>query len=115
MLGHAAEDRPAETAALAGELGENDRRQDYLRATLSFDSQGRRLATPFQRQDSSMLATLAHADCLIVRAPHAPPGMVAVVDSRDPVSGSVSRGYYLEPDPEAEPMGAAQAVAASDE
>ena len=73
MLGHAAEDRPAETAALAGELGENDRRQDYLRATLSFDSRGRRLATPFQRQDSSMLATLAHADCLIVRAPHAPP------------------------------------------
>jgi molybdopterin molybdotransferase len=73
MLGHTVEDRPAETAVLADELGENDRRQDYLRATLSFDSQGRRLATPFQRQDSSMLATLAHADCLIVRPPHAAP------------------------------------------
>jgi len=27
--------------------------------------------TPFSRQDSSMLATLSAADCLIVRAPHA--------------------------------------------
>jgi molybdopterin molybdotransferase len=31
------------------------------------------VATPFDRQDSSMIATLARADCLIVRAPNAPP------------------------------------------
>jgi molybdopterin molybdotransferase len=62
----------AETAVLGAALGANDRRQDYLRARLSHDGAGRRVALPFDRQDSSMLATLAHADCLIVRPPHAP-------------------------------------------
>ena len=64
---------PPETAVLAKDLAGNDRRQDYLRARLAFDADGRRLVTPFERQDSSMLATLAHADCLIVRPPDAPP------------------------------------------
>jgi molybdopterin molybdotransferase len=73
MLGRAPEDRPAETAVLGVALGANDWRQDYLRARLTFDSQGRRVATAFDRQDSSMFATLAHADCLIVRPPEAPP------------------------------------------
>ncbi len=61
-----------ETAILGSDLGANDRRQDYLRARLETDAQGRRRALPFARQDSSMLATLAQADCLVVRAPHAP-------------------------------------------
>ena len=64
---------PARVARLGADLGANDRRQDYLRAQLSRDTDGRLVATPFSRQDSSMLATLAHADGLIVRAPHAPP------------------------------------------
>ena len=34
---------------------------------------GQRLVTPAHRQDSSMLATLSHCDCLIVRPPEAPP------------------------------------------
>jgi molybdopterin molybdotransferase len=63
---------PTETAVLGDALGANDHRQDYLRARLSHDGDGRRVARPFDRQDSSMLATLAHADCLIVRPPHAP-------------------------------------------
>lgn len=58
-----------ESACLGSDLPPNDRRQDYLRARLSLDEQGRRIATPFGRQDSSMLATLARADCLIVRKP----------------------------------------------
>ena len=29
------------------------------------------MATPFERQDSGMMARLAAADCLVVRAPHA--------------------------------------------
>ena len=65
--------RPAETAVLGAALGANDHRQEYLRARLSFDDRGRRVATAFERQDSSMFATLAHADCLIVRPPNAPP------------------------------------------
>ena len=72
MLGRQADERPPETAILGTGLGRNDHRQDYLRARLHFDSKGRRVATPFERQDSAMLSALAHADCLIVRPPHAP-------------------------------------------
>ncbi|MBM3478158.1 MAG: molybdopterin molybdenumtransferase MoeA, partial [Alphaproteobacteria bacterium] len=53
-------------------LPENDRRQDYLRATLSRGPAGENVATAFARQDSSMLSLLAKADALIVRPPLAP-------------------------------------------
>ena len=72
MLGEAAGLEASETALLAADLPANDERQDYLRATLSRDAQGRTTARAFDRQDSSMLATVAHADALIVRAPQAP-------------------------------------------
>jgi molybdopterin molybdotransferase len=72
MLGRRAEERPLETAVLGVDLGDNDHRQDYLRARLTFDAEGRRVAVPFGRQDSAMLSALAHADCLIVRPPRAP-------------------------------------------
>jgi len=57
---------------LGSDLGENDRRQDYLRARLTTGDDGQPVATPFGKQDSSMLSRLAHADCLILRPPHAP-------------------------------------------
>lgn len=72
MLGQADGGTRIRTAVLGGDLGANDRRQDYLRATLSTSASGQTVATPFKRQDSSMLATLAKADCLIIRAPNAP-------------------------------------------
>jgi len=53
-------------------LAENDRRFDHLRASLGTDQDGRPVATPFPIQDSSMLATLARAEVLILRPPHAP-------------------------------------------
>ena len=53
-------------------IAANDKRFDHLRATLAQDPQGRLVATPFARQDSSMLATLARADALVLRAPFAP-------------------------------------------
>jgi molybdopterin molybdotransferase len=56
---------------LGGDLAANDRRQDYLRARLSAGDDGQPVATPFAKQDSSMLSRLARADCLIVRPPHA--------------------------------------------
>ncbi|BBK37315.1 molybdopterin molybdenumtransferase MoeA [Allostella sp. ATCC 35155] len=62
-----------ETAVLGADLGANDRREDYLRARLEPGTDGRLLACPFPTQDSSNLARLAAADCLVVRAPHAPP------------------------------------------
>ncbi|HEX6959812.1 MAG TPA: gephyrin-like molybdotransferase Glp [Ferrovibrio sp.] len=61
-----------EQAVTGTDLPENDRREDYLRATVSRDDDGRTVATAFDRQDSSMLRLLSQADCLIVRAPLAP-------------------------------------------
>ena len=72
MLGVADANGSVATARLAEPLGENDERQDYLRGALSGDGEGGLAVTPFFRQDSSMLATLAQADCLIVRPPNAP-------------------------------------------
>lgn len=63
---------PTESAVLARDLGDNDERADYLRATLTRDSDGHVIANPFRAQDSSMMAPLAQADCLIIREPYAP-------------------------------------------
>jgi molybdopterin molybdotransferase len=68
-----AETEPRRIAArLGAALTANDRREDYLRATLARGPDGAVIATPFSAQDSSMMATLAKADGLIVRAPLAP-------------------------------------------
>jgi molybdopterin molybdotransferase len=57
--------------AVVGALEPNDLRQDYLRARHVEGFQGRRVAVA-ARQDSSMLATFAGADALVVRPPHDP-------------------------------------------
>lgn len=57
---------------LGADLDENDERQDYLRARIEAGPDGPPTAMPFNRQDSSMFAHLAHADCLIIREPFAP-------------------------------------------
>ena len=59
------------TALLGRDVEENDHRQDYLRAKLSHDKDGHLVAIPFEGQDSSMMARLAEADCLLVRPPNA--------------------------------------------
>jgi molybdopterin molybdotransferase len=64
---------PPTARGIAGApLRANDHRADHLRATISTDPMGRAVATPFPVQDSAMLRRLAHADALILRAPHAP-------------------------------------------
>ena len=60
------------TARLGRDLPENDGREDYLRASLARAAEGAWIATPADRQDSSMMATLQQADCLIRRAVRAP-------------------------------------------
>jgi molybdopterin molybdotransferase len=60
------------TAIAGRDLGENDSRQDYLRSRLTTDLEGRLVATPFEKQDSSMMFLLQQADCLVVRPPRAP-------------------------------------------
>lgn len=63
------------TAILGDALPANDHRQDYLRA-VTRDGHVFAAGT----QDSSMLLTLARADCLIVRVPNAP-----ALDAGEPV------------------------------
>ena len=62
----------SEPAVLAVDLPANGVRQDYARATISNDGGGW-IAAPMANQDSSLVRTLALADGLIVRAPHAAP------------------------------------------
>jgi molybdopterin molybdotransferase len=63
---------PEVPAVLGAPLDANDRRQEYLRASMFWRDDGRLEAVPAARQDSSMLAVFARADCLIKRAPFAP-------------------------------------------
>jgi len=64
---------PTLAAFLGAPMPANDRRQDYVRGLYTEAPDGRRIAAPVGRQDSSMLSTLALANCLILRPPHAPP------------------------------------------
>ncbi len=79
-----------ETARLGAPLGQNDRRQDYLRSRLVPTPDGVLEVFPFERQDSSMMRLFAAADCLVVRPPLAPAvaagdhGADRVVSGRDP-------------------------------
>lgn len=59
-------------AVLGCSLPQNDERAEYMRATLETSRDGKRIAKPFTKQDSSMLANLVRADCLVYRAVKAP-------------------------------------------
>jgi molybdopterin molybdotransferase len=61
-----------ETALLGRDLAANDLREDYLRARLERREDGALIATPVNRQDSSLLANLAVSQALVIRAPFAP-------------------------------------------
>lgn len=71
MLGSTGDDTTLK-AKLGVRVDANDERQDYQRATLGRDDAGCYIATPFTKQDSSMLRTLAQAQCMVVRPPHDP-------------------------------------------
>jgi molybdopterin molybdotransferase len=58
-------------AVLGRDVGANDVREDYLRARLE-ERDGALVATPVDRQDSSLLANLAVARALVIREPFAP-------------------------------------------
>jgi molybdopterin molybdotransferase len=61
-----------ERAVLGRDVGANDVREDYLRARLEERDDGALVAVPVNHQDSSLLANLAAAQVLLVRAPFAP-------------------------------------------
>lgn len=62
----------SEPGILGRDLPANDERQDYLRASLTLIGAGWQ-ATPFEKQDSSMLAALSRADALVIRPALAEP------------------------------------------
>ncbi|MCJ2064166.1 molybdopterin molybdotransferase MoeA [Methylobacterium sp. J-088] len=78
----------SEPALLGRDLVANDGRADYMRARLAVEPGRLPVATPEQRQDSSMLAVLGQAEALLIRAPHAPaaragdPGRIIRLDRR---------------------------------
>jgi molybdopterin molybdotransferase len=61
-----------ESAVSGADLPVNDERADYLRARLTIGPDGVPTATPLPIQDSSLMAALAKADCLVIREPYAP-------------------------------------------
>lgn len=71
-LGGRAFSQDIRDAVLDEPMAANDLRQDYVRAMLHDEPDGRITATPFATQDSSMLKTFSQADGLIIREPFAP-------------------------------------------
>jgi molybdopterin molybdotransferase len=63
---------PREPALLGRDVPANDVREDYLRANLSTRADGQLVATPVDRQDSSLLGKLSAAQALLIRSPFAP-------------------------------------------
>jgi molybdopterin molybdotransferase len=77
------------TARLGSDLPENDEREDYLRASLTRDENGDLIATPYGKQDSSMFATIARADALVIRKPFVKAAMAGSPVQYIPLKDSV--------------------------
>ena len=72
LLGQPARDASPQQAYAGVALEPNGARQHYMRATTVASPDGPPLVTPVRSQDSSLLAPLAQADCLLVRPANAP-------------------------------------------
>ena len=66
---------------LSKPLKANDKRQDYLRASLNYGQDGVPELTPYEQQDSGMMKLLSQAEALVIRSPFADEA-----DIGDPVS-----------------------------
>lgn len=73
LLGLPHEDAATATAPLAEPVEANGARQHYMRAVLERQPDGRQHVRLARSQDSSLLATLASSNVLLVRPPNAPP------------------------------------------
>lgn len=72
LLGRPDQDDSPTQARLSLPLEANGPRQHYMRAISKPGPDGYPLVAPVRSQDSSLLAPLAEADCLLVRPPRAP-------------------------------------------
>jgi molybdopterin molybdotransferase len=68
-------------AVLGAEVDANGPRTHFLRARLSNSADARVIATPFERQDSSLLSVFHAADALVKLAPRAHPKPGDLVDA----------------------------------
>lgn len=71
-----------QAARLGRNLKSNGKRLDFMRASLETSDSDLPTATPYERQDSSMMALFADADCLVMReigAPEAKAGDVVKI------------------------------------
>jgi len=71
LSGRADIEQATEPALLGRDMPANGERADYIRAALTLGPKGP-VATPLPDQDSSLMAPLAKADCLLIRAAGAP-------------------------------------------
>lgn len=65
------QDKPIR-AVLGGAVKANGARQEFMRAVFSHSENGQLVATPYDKQDSAMLANLAHCEGFILRPVNAP-------------------------------------------
>ena len=72
LLGQPARDAQPMQARAGVAIEPNGPRQHYMRATTAPGPDGLPVVTPVRSQDSSLLAPLAQADCLLVRPANAP-------------------------------------------
>jgi molybdopterin molybdotransferase len=72
MLGLAEAARREPEAVLGEAVEANGMREHYMRACSEWREDGTRVVRPLPSQDSSLVAALVRADCLIVRPAHAP-------------------------------------------
>ena len=72
LLDQTAHDERPLQARVGASLEANGPRQHYMRATTVAGPDGLPVVTPVRSQDSSLLAPLAQADCLLVRPARAP-------------------------------------------
>jgi molybdopterin molybdotransferase len=71
---------------LGRELPANDERAEFMRARLDIGENDLPLATPFERQDSSMLSRFAGADALLLRPAHAPAALAGDIANALPLT-----------------------------
>jgi molybdopterin molybdotransferase len=77
---------PTIMVRLGRDIPANDERAEFMRATLTTGIDGIATATPFERQDSSMLSRLSNADALLFRPSHAAAGRVGDIARAIPLN-----------------------------
>jgi molybdopterin molybdotransferase len=80
-----------QAARLGCDLGPNGKRLDFMRASLTGSEDDLPTVTPFDRQDSSMMALFADADCLLMREIGAPAAKAGDIVKIVPLGFSHSR------------------------